>query len=61
MRDDLEKFWNEINQVLEKSTDDKLLQHIARIKFILKESPKLKSWFEIEARVKTELNRFIKK
>lgn len=50
VKQDLEKFWIEINKVLEKP-DDKLLQHVARIKFILRESPAFKSWFDIEARV----------
>ncbi len=51
---ELENFWQNINKVLEKP-DDKTLQHVARIKFLLKENPNLKSWFDLEARVKFQL------
>ncbi len=50
VKQDLETFWNDINKILEKP-EDKMLQHVARIKFILKEHANLKSWFDIEARV----------
>jgi hypothetical protein len=51
IKQDIEGFWNDINKILEKP-EDKVLQHVARIKLVLRESPNLKSWFDIEARVK---------
>lgn len=48
----LEKYWSEVNQLLERVDDKfKLRQHIARLKYNLKKDPEIKSWFEVEKRV----------
>lgn len=49
-KSDLEKFWQDTNALLEKP-QDKLIQHIARLKLGLKQDPELKSWFDLEAKV----------
>lgn len=46
---DLEKFWLDTNQLLDKP-QAKLAQHIARLKFNLKKDPEFKSWFDLELR-----------
>lgn len=48
---ELDKFWKDINLILESSQDKSLLQNIARLKYCIEKDPPLKSWFEIEARV----------
>lgn len=48
----LERYWSEVNQLLERVDDkQKLRQHIARIKYNLKKDAPIKSWFEVEKRV----------
>lgn len=48
---ELEKFWPEITQLLDKPDDKQtIIQHIARLKYNLKNDPNIKSWFEVEAR-----------
>ena len=52
VRTELETFWNDINQILEKAIDGKLLlQDVARLKFNVQKDPPIKSWFETELRV----------
>lgn len=51
LRYDIERFWSEVNKILEKPEDKKMLQHIARLKYTLKHEPELKSWFDLDARV----------
>ncbi|CAF0878303.1 unnamed protein product [Brachionus calyciflorus] len=46
---ELEKFWSEATLLLEKP-QDKLIQHIARLKISVKQDPTFKSWFDLEAR-----------
>jgi len=48
---DLDKFWLEANSIMEKALDKPLVQHMARMRLNLKQDPKMKSWFDIEARV----------
>ncbi len=48
---DLELFWKDINQIIEKIDDRKLIQNVARLKFNVKKDPEIKSWFETEIRV----------
>jgi hypothetical protein len=51
-KQELEKFWLNVNKLLEKPDNKKpMLQNIARFKFNLNHDPQLKSWFELEARV----------
>jgi hypothetical protein len=52
VHNELEKFWNEINELLEKADNRSLLQHTARLRFNLKYDPSIKSWFDIDNRVK---------
>lgn len=47
---DLEKFWSESSKLFDKP-QEKLIQHIARLKISLKQDPDLKSWFDLESRV----------
>lgn len=48
----LERYWSEVNHLLERVDDKlKLRQHIARLKYNLKRDPQIKSWFEVERRV----------
>ena len=48
----LERYWSEMNQLLERVDDrQKLRQHIARIKYNLKRDAPIRSWFEVEKRV----------
>lgn len=51
LNDELTKYWSEIGTILEKSIDKQLIQHMANLKFHLKSSPNMKSWFEIDPRV----------
>jgi hypothetical protein len=53
---DLDKYWREVNAILEKSLDKQLIQQIARIKFNLKYDPQFRSWFEIELRVRIDFS-----
>ena len=49
---EIEKFWVEANKILEKPDDKQtVIQHIARLKYSLKNDPNVKSWFEPEPRV----------
>ncbi|RNA34736.1 sperm-associated antigen 17, partial [Brachionus plicatilis] len=47
---ELEKFWSESAKLFDKP-QDKLIQHVARLKISLKQDPQLKSWFDLESRV----------
>jgi hypothetical protein len=47
----LDQFWKDVNVVLEKSSDRSMLQNIARLRYVVKSDPEIKSWFELEARV----------
>ncbi len=51
VRADLELFWKDINQVIEKIDDRKLIQNVARLKFNIRKDPQIKSWYETEMRV----------
>lgn len=46
----MENFWSNVNHIIERSETKKLIQNIARSKLSLKNDPRLKSWFELEAR-----------
>ena len=51
IRHDLEKFWDDVNPIMEKNENKQMIQNIARTKFSLRNDPQLKSWFELDARV----------
>ena len=51
VRQDLEKFWDDVNPIMEKNENKPMIQNIARAKFSLRNDPQLKSWFELDARV----------
>ena len=51
VKTDLEIFWKDINQIIEKIDDRQLIQNVARLKFNVKRDPYIKSWFETEMRV----------
>jgi hypothetical protein len=55
----LDTFWKEINGILEKSSDRSMLQNIARLRYVVKSDPSIKSWFELEARVSERNNLYI--
>jgi hypothetical protein len=50
VKQELENFWGTVNSILEKPDAKKLIQNIARSKLSLKNDPRIKSWFELEAR-----------
>ncbi len=52
---ELENFWRDINMVLENSNDKSILQNIARLKYTVDKDPEIKSWFELEPRVKHKI------
>jgi hypothetical protein len=49
---ELENFWRDINMVLENSNDKSILQNIARLKYKVEKDPIIKSWFELDPRVR---------
>ena len=62
LKAELDKFWSEVDAVLEKPVggggggdptleSKSILQHIAKCKISLKHDPQVKNWFDIEPRV----------